>query len=241
RAPAATSPASAASFTVTFSVTSVSPTSAVYNHDVTITGVGLSGATAVKFNNVTGAIVSNTGTVIHATTPASGAISGTVTVWKGAASAAAPQQFSLLDVTSFLPASTTPGTDVVITGHGLTGATAVAVNGTAATFTVDSATQITAQVPDGAASGTVSVTGPGGTATSSGSLTVSTPPAVKINEVQTDGASAHDEFVELFNATGAPADISGYTLVYRTAAGTSDVVLATVPASTTVATGGFYL
>jgi hypothetical protein len=203
--------------------------------------VGLTGVTAVKFNNVSGAIVSNTGTVIHVTTPASGSISGTVTVWKGAASVAAPQQFSLLDVASFSPAGTTPGTDVVIRGDGLTGATAVAFNGAAATFTVDSATQITAQVPDGATDGTVSVTGPGGTATSSGSFTVNTPIGVKINELQTDGASSHDEFVELYNATGAPVDISGFTLVYRTAGGTSDVLLATVPPSTTLAAGSFYL
>jgi subtilisin family serine protease len=238
---AGTSAASAASFTVTFSATSISPTSAVYNHDVTITGVGLTGVTAVKFNNVAGAIVSNTGTVIHVNTPASGAISGTVTVWKGTASVAAPQQFSLLDVSSFLPASATPGTDVVITGHGFTGATAVAFNGTAATFTVDSPTQITAQAPDAATTGMLSVTGPGGSTTSSGSFTVQSLDAVKINELQTDGTTSRDEFVELFNGGVASANISGCKLVYRTASGIFDVVLATVNASTTISAGGYYL
>src|SRR5439155_6818159 len=240
--PAGTSAPSVASFTVTFSVTSISPTSAVYTHDVTITGIGLTGVTGVKFNNIPGAIVSNSGTVIHATTPASGAISGTVTVWKGTASVAAPQQFTLLDLTSFLPTSATPGTDVVITGHGFTGATAVAFNGTAAaTFVVDSGTQITAPVQDGATTGTVSVTGPGGTATSTGSFTVESLAEVKINELQTDGTTSQDEFVELYNGGSAAADISGCKLVYRTASGTSDTVLATVPASTTIPAGGFYL
>jgi Lamin Tail Domain/IPT/TIG domain len=239
--PAGTSAPSAASFTVTFSVTSISPTSAIYNHDVTITGIGLTGVTAVKFNNVAGAIVSNTGTIIHVNAPASGAISGNVTVWKGTANITAPQQFSLLDVTSFLPSTATPGTDILITGHGFSGATAVSFNGAGATFTVDSGTQITAQVPEASSSGTVSVTGPGGTATSSGSFTVQSLDAVKINEVQTDGVTAHDEFVELFNGGATSANISGCKLVYRTASGTSDIVLATVPASTSIAAGGYYL
>src|SRR5207244_11483992 len=107
--------------------------------------LGLTGVTGVTFSTLPGAIVSNSGTVIHATTPASGAISGTVTVWKGKASVAAPQQFTLLDVTSFLPTSATPGTDVVITGHGFTGAAAVAINRTAAaSFDVGTGTAITA-------------------------------------------------------------------------------------------------
>ena len=64
---------------------------------------------------------------------------------------------------------------------------------------------------------------------------------VKINELQTDGTTSQDEFVELYNGGSAAADISGCKLVYRTASGTSDIVLATVPASTTIPAGGFYL
>ncbi|TML16745.1 MAG: lamin tail domain-containing protein, partial [Actinobacteria bacterium] len=100
---------------------------------------------------------------------------------------------------------------------------------------------MTAQVPDGASSGTLAVTGPGGTATSSGSFTVESLAAVKVNEVQTDGTTSQDEFVELYNGGGTAADISGCKLVYRTASGTSDIVLATVPASTTIPANGFYL
>jgi hypothetical protein len=236
-----TSASSATPFTVTFSVTSISPTSAVYSHDITVTGVGLAGVTAVKFNGVSGVLGANTGTVLHVTTPASGAISGTVTIWKGTASIAAPQQFTLLGITSFAPTSATPGTQVVITGHGFTDVTGVAFNGTAATFTMDSGTQITTHVPDGATSGAVSVTGPGGTATSSGSFTVESLDNVKINELQTDGATAHDEFVELYNAGGVQADISGCKLVYRGGSDTSDIVLATVPTNTTIPSHGFYL
>jgi len=65
---------------------------------------------------------------------------------------------------------------------------------------------------------------------------------VRINEVQTGtSGSAADEFVELANTGNAPADISGWKVVYRSAAGTSDTSLATIPAGTTLAAGAFYL
>jgi hypothetical protein len=65
---------------------------------------------------------------------------------------------------------------------------------------------------------------------------------VRINEVATGTlASGADEFVELSNTGTATADISGWKLVYRSATGTNDVALATVPAATTLAVGAFYL
>ena len=74
---------------------------------------------------------------------------------------------------SFTPSSGPGGTSVVLTGTGFTGATAVAFNGTAAPgFMVNSPTQITVSVPTGASTGTISVTTPGGTATSAGAFTV---------------------------------------------------------------------
>jgi uncharacterized protein (TIGR03437 family) len=48
----------------------------------------------------------------------------------------------------------------------LTGATSVTFSGTAATFTVVSASEITTTVPTGAATGTVQVATPGGTLSS---------------------------------------------------------------------------
>jgi uncharacterized repeat protein (TIGR03803 family) len=55
---------------------------------------------------------------------------------------------------------------VIILGNNLTGSTAVSFNGTAATFTVVSDTEITATVPAGATTGFVTVATPGGTLTS---------------------------------------------------------------------------
>ena len=66
--------------------------------------------------------------------------------------------------------------------------------------------------------------------------------AVRVNEFATGTtASATDEFVELFNAGTAPADLSGYKLVYRSGAGSSDVSLATIPDGTMLPPGAFYL
>ncbi|GGE97198.1 hypothetical protein GCM10011383_04930 [Hymenobacter cavernae] len=76
-------------------------------------------------------------------------------------------------ITSFTPTSGTAGTSVVLTGTNFTGATSVKFNGTAAaSYTVNSATQLTAIVPAGATTGTISVVTPGGTVTSTQSFNV---------------------------------------------------------------------
>jgi Lamin Tail Domain/Collagen triple helix repeat (20 copies) len=65
---------------------------------------------------------------------------------------------------------------------------------------------------------------------------------LKVNEVSTGTTvGASDEFVELFNGGGAAVDVSGLKVVYRSAAGTSDIALATIPDGTTIAAGGYYL
>lgn len=65
---------------------------------------------------------------------------------------------------------------------------------------------------------------------------------VTVNELMTGvTGAATNEFVEIVNTGSAAADISGWKLVYRSAAGTSDVVLATVPDGTVLAAGGHYL
>ena len=77
-------------------------------------------------------------------------------------------------ITSFTPTTACTGGTVVITGTNFSTATAVRFNGTAATFTINSATQITATVPAGATTGTITVVNPTGTATSATVFSVST-------------------------------------------------------------------
>ncbi len=63
---------------------------------------------------------------------------------------------------------------------------------------------------------------------------------VVINEVQTAGTSAADEFIELFNPCGAAIDLAGARLVYRSGAAAVDsAVLATL--SGTISAGGYYV
>jgi len=64
------------------------------------------------------------------------------------------------------------GTQVIIQGTDLTGATSVTFNGKAASFTVVSATEITTTVPPAATTGAVEVATPGGTLTSNVAFTV---------------------------------------------------------------------
>ena len=65
-----------------------------------------------------------------------------------------------------VPVAAYPGKQVFILGNNLTGATSVSFNGTAASFTVVSATEITATVPAGSTTGTVVVATPGGSLSS---------------------------------------------------------------------------
>ncbi|MBL8900077.1 MAG: lamin tail domain-containing protein [Planctomycetes bacterium] len=63
---------------------------------------------------------------------------------------------------------------------------------------------------------------------------------VVINEFQYDDSGTDDrEFVELYNATAAPVDISGWTLESRDASGANPAYV--VPGSTTLAPGAFYV
>jgi hypothetical protein len=62
-----------------------------------------------------------------------------------------------------IPASGKVGIKVMIRGSGLSGATGVSFNGTAAKFTIGNGSGITAMVPAGAVSGPVIITSPSGT------------------------------------------------------------------------------
>jgi hypothetical protein len=69
-------------------------------------------------------------------------------------------------ITSFTPGYGAPGDTVTITGTNFTGATACTIGGAAAVFVVVNPTTITATVPAGAVTGVITVTTPGGVATS---------------------------------------------------------------------------
>lgn len=78
-------------------------------------------------------------------------------------------------ITGFLPVSQLSGKNVVITGTGFSTATTVRFGGvSASSFTINSASQITATVPNGAQTGDVTVITGSGTATRSGFIYIET-------------------------------------------------------------------
>lgn len=183
-----TSPAGTGTSAIAFSVvlpptiSSLTPSSGEVGTTVTIAGNNLTGASSVKFNGISATFVVNSATQITATVPV-GATTGSVTATTVAGTATSAGAFTVTvpppipTLTTFSPASGPIGSSVVIGGTNLTGATALAFNGTPAAFTVNSSTQITATVPAGATSGLLAVTTPGGTATSATAFTVTTPVA----------------------------------------------------------------
>ena len=167
---------SASSFTVVSppAVTSFSPGSGPAGTTVTINGSSFTGATAVTFNRVAAGFTITSNTVIQATVP-SGASTGPISVSTPAGTATSTTNFAVVNppvISSFSPTSGPAGTTVTINGSSFTGATTVAFNGLSASFSVTSNTVIQSVVPAGAASGPVTVTTPGGTATSASNFTV---------------------------------------------------------------------
>ena len=146
-------------------VTSISPNNgpAAGGTTVTITGANLTGATAVKFGATSATTFTvNSATSITATSPTgTGTVDVTVTTGGGTSATSPADQFTYVlpvpTVTSVSP-NTGPTTAVTISGSNFTGATSVKFGNTNATsFTVTSATQISAIAPPGSL-GTVDVT-----------------------------------------------------------------------------------
>ena len=232
-------------------LTGFSPTSGPVGTSVTLTGTNFSGVTAVAFNGTAASYTVNSATQIVATVP-TGATSGTIKVTTSGGSTTSSATYTVTAATvpaptlsSFSPTSGVVGTSVTITGTNFTNASAVGFNGTGAAYTVNSATGVTATVPSGATTGTVKVTTPGGTATSTASFTVTataTGTSVVISQVYGGGGGSTavyaNDYIELFNPTGATVDLSTYSVQYASAAGTSWQV---TKLSGSVAPGHYYL
>ncbi|MBN1189070.1 MAG: IPT/TIG domain-containing protein [Dehalococcoidales bacterium] len=146
---------------------------------ITITGTGLSGITDVDFGGTPALFNIISDNRIEATV-GSGS-SGNITVSNPVNSSTSRASFTFVgtpSISSFSPDSGIIRTSVIITGNNFGGATKVEFGGTrAASFKVDSDTQITAVVSRGS-SGPVAVTTRGGTAVSEDSFTYYSTPRV---------------------------------------------------------------
>lgn len=218
-------------------VLSFNPGSGLVGSSVTITGQYFTNVSSVKFNNVSAAFTVNSSTQITATVPV-GATTGPikVTTSTGEDESATNYNVTMLApvITSFTPIAGLVGDTVVITGNYFVNVNDVNFNGTTATYTVDSVTQITATVPVSATTGPITIVTDLGSVTSvtnytpvlAPSITSFTPSSAFANtSVQITGSEfAFVSSVAFNNKTAS------YTVV------TSQGIKATIPS---IATTGF--
>jgi uncharacterized repeat protein (TIGR03803 family) len=140
---------------------------------VVILGNNLLGSTSVTFGATAATFTVVSASEIRATLP-TGAASGKVNVVTPHGALSTPVAFRVTPQNqSFAPASGPVGTSITITGMSLAQTIRVTFGGVAASnFSVDSDIQVSVVVPVGAKTGKIAVTTDGGTATSSGTFTV---------------------------------------------------------------------
>jgi hypothetical protein len=163
-------------------VPTFTPASGFVGTTVTISGTFTTAPTHVRFNTSSLVVPTTTSaTSVTAVVP-TGATTGPIHVYTAAGQRTSATNFTVSapTITSFTPLFGPVGTSVTIMGTNFSGTapsfttSSVKFNTTSATtFTVNSATQITATVPTGATTGKISVTTPSGTATSTANFTVS--------------------------------------------------------------------
>ena len=197
RTPSGTSVASAASaysYDAVPAITGISPASGptAGGSTVTLTGTGLTRATAVQFGpTTTSNVVRVSATTLRVTSPARavGTVDVRVTTPGGTSAVTTRARYTYQAPPAVTSLSTTAGplrggTAVTVTGLRLDGATRVSFGGTDAAFTVVSATTIRATTPAHAAGlVSVTVTTPFGTSAASPSATFAFDPVPVITGV----------------------------------------------------------
>ncbi|MEO4000559.1 IPT/TIG domain-containing protein [Mesorhizobium sp. CAU 1732] len=208
--------------------------------EVTITGSGFTGASAVNFGGTAATFTVNSDTQITATAPAgaAGIIDVTVATPYGTSVVNAAAKFTYVGLVNIYAVSPSGGpvaggTEVTITGTGFTGASAVSFGGiAAASYTIDSDTQITAMAPAGAAgAAAVSVTGVTGVATLIDAFTYVPMPSVSAINPNT-GSTAGGTEVAITGGgfTGATAVSFGGTPATSFTVLSDTEIMATAPA-----------
>jgi hypothetical protein len=211
----------AGDFAVMPKITSFSPASARVGTILNVSGGGFGGTTSVSINGVDAAFTIVSPASLRVTVP-SQATDGPIRIQTPAGFALSSTSFKVLaSVTGFAPASGPWGQSVTLNGGGLGGASAVSFNGTnALSFHVDNPGQITATVPDGATSGSVSVTMPSGVVHSSTQFSVlptvddySTDSGLPLTHVTITGTGFTGLTAVKFNGVGATAHLLSPTSI----------------------------
>lgn len=157
-------------------VTRITPSSGGVDTFVTLYGSGFTGAMRVTFNGIPARYFSPSSDGEMNVQVPPGATSGFIQITNILGSATSSTAFTVPlppAVTGLSPASGVPGTQVTLTGSGFTGTRYVSFGGVhSSQFEVLSDTQMTAEVPSGALSGPVLVSGPAGVSLVSVDFTV---------------------------------------------------------------------
>ncbi|MFR9750049.1 IPT/TIG domain-containing protein [Nocardia sp. 004] len=178
-------------------------------NSVIITGTGFTGPTSVYFGGTATTFTLDNPTQITALAPpGSGTVQVTVVNAGGVSNGVAYTYGAppLPTLTAIVPTSgpATGGTVVVLTGTNLTGTTAVTFGATPATsFTVNSATQITAIAPAGAGTVAVTVTTAAGTSNALGYTYIAAPTILAL--VPTSGPEGGGNSVTILGTGFTPA------------------------------------
>ena len=217
------------------SIFNFGPTGGTTGTSVTLAGSSFTGATAVTFAGTAAQSFSVDSDTQITAVVAAGTTTGhiAVTTPEGTATSSATFTFfSLPTIGGFSPASGGAHATVTVTGTNLAGATSVRLNGLSVPFSVVSSTTLTFTVPAGASSGTIAVTTPGGTATSSGSLTVSPPPTITGFSPGT-GPVGTSVTITGTNLTGTVGVMLGSILTVPTSVTATTVVFTIPPGAST--------
>lgn len=212
-------------------ITSFTPSSGTAGTLVTITGTNFSTTAAnntVKFNGVVASITIATATQLTAVVPPT-ATTGSITETAGGLTGTSATSFVVSvaggtapTITGFTPTSGAAGTTVTITGANFSATAAnnaVSFNGSAATVTSATATQLTVTVPAAATTGAVSVTTADGAVASATNFTVTTSGgaaslAMFAGDISAtgsqDGTGAAARF---YNPSGVATDTAGNVFV----------------------------
>jgi len=161
-------------FLVAPQIKSFSPASGIVGSTIAITGVSLTQTTAVTIGTKAAKFKVSSDTELTATIPAGAKTGKTITITTAGGTASSTAKFAVVpNITSFTPTSSPVGTSVTITGTSFTGTTNVTFGGvTATSYKAVNDSTVDALVPNGAKTGSITITTPGGTATSPTNFTV---------------------------------------------------------------------
>ncbi len=166
------------------SIASFTPANGFVGTSVRVRGSNFAGATQVRLNNTVVTFTTEGDTVIAFNVPF-GATTGAIRVTNPSGSATSSNSFGVFGapvINNFTPDTGRAGGIITLNGANFLNVTSVLFNGTPAPYTVNSVNQVLATIPPGATTGTITITNPAGSFTTSDSIEIFQNPIVPVFE-----------------------------------------------------------